>query len=237
MTLLTGRRVLITGAAGGLGPTVAHTAARAGASLLLAGRTASSLEALAEELGESIESVHGVDLLDDDAVAELARDVCSERPVDVVWHLVGGWRGGRPLAEQPLADWDLLHDLLVRTTVHVTRAFAGPLAASAHGRFAIVSAKAAQSPTSKNAAYASAKAAAEAVVLAMADDFSGTSATANIVSVTAIVTAAMKASEPDKTWPGFVTAEDIADSLVYLASSAASAMNGQRIRLYSGSPA
>ena len=140
------------------------------------------------------------------------------------------------MPEQPLEDWDWLHDLLVRTTVHVARSFAGALAASGHGRFAIISAKEAQAPTSKNAAYASAKAAAEAVVLALANGFKGTAATANIVVVPAILTPAMRAKDPDKDWGAFVPAEDIAEALVHVSSDAAAKMNGQRIRLYSGGP-
>ena len=78
-----------------------------------------------------------------------------------------------PLQEQPLDDWEWLHNLLVRTTVHVARAFAEPLMKPRHGRFAIISAKEAQAPTSKNAAYATAKAASEALVLALANGFKG----------------------------------------------------------------
>ena len=231
------RRVLITGAAGGLGPIVVSAAKAAGARLILVDRSQDRLDALASEFGASVASTHVVDLLEDDAVAELASDLTSDAPIDAVWHLVGGWRGGTPLPEQSLEDWKLMHDLLVRTTIHVARAFAAPLVASTRGgRFAIISAKEAQAPTSKNAAYATAKAASEALVLALANEFKGSRATANIVVVPAILTPAMREKDPDRNWGGFVPAEQIADALVYLTSTAGSKMNGQRIRLYSGAP-
>jgi NAD(P)-dependent dehydrogenase (short-subunit alcohol dehydrogenase family) len=235
--VLTERRVLITGAAGGLGPTVVSAAKAAGARLVLVDRSQERLDALASEFGDAVESTHVVDLLDDDAVAAFAAKLSSNSPVDAVWHLVGGWRGGTPLPEQPLEDWSLMHDLLVRTTVHVARAFTAPLVASPRGgRFAIISAKEAQAPTSKNAAYASAKAASEALVIALANEFKGSNATANIVVVPAILTPAMREKDPTKDWGAFVPAEQIADALVYLTSTAGSKMNGQRIRLYSGAP-
>ena len=208
----------------------------AGAQLVLVDMSQERLDALAGEFSDAIESTHVVDLLDADAVSEFASAATKSAPIDVVWHLVGGWRGGTPLPEQPLEDWDLLHDLLVRTTVHVARSFAGSLTASGHGRFAIVSAKEAQAPTSKNAAYASAKAASEAVVISLANEFKGSSATANIVVVPAILTPAMREKDPDKDWGTFVPAEQIAEALVYLSSGATAKMNGQRIRLYSGGP-
>ena len=236
MTALAGRRVLVTGAAGGLGPTVIAAAAGAGARLVLVDVAQERLDVLARDFPEAVESTHVVDLLDDDATAGFAAQVTATEPVDAVWHLVGGWRGGTPLQDQPLDDWEWLHNLLVRTTVHVARAFAEPLQASDQGRFAIISAKEAQAPTSKNAAYATAKAASEAVVLALANGFKGSTATANVVVVPAILTPAMRAKNPDKDWGAFVPAEQIADALVYLSSSAGAKMNGQRIRLYSGGP-
>lgn len=236
MTPLAGRRVLVTGAAGGLGPSVVAAAGAAGARLVLVDVAQERLDALAADYGDAIESTHVVDLLDDGAVGAFAAEVTASAPIDAVWHLVGGWRGGTPLQDQPLEDWDWLHNLLVRTTVHVARAFAEPLAASAHGRFAIISAKEAQAPTSKNAAYATAKAASEAVVLALANGFKGTAATANVVVVPAILTPAMREKDPDKDWGVFVPAEEIADALIYLSSDAGAKMNGQRIRLYSGGP-
>ena len=236
MTTLGGRRVLVTGAAGGLGPTVAAAAAAAGARLVLVDVAQERLDLLAGDFPDAVESTHVVDLLDDDATAAFATQVTATGPIDAVWHLVGGWRGGAPLQDQPLDDWEWLHNLLVRTTVHVARAFAEPLQASEQGRFAIISAKEAQAPTSKNAAYATAKAASEAVVLALANGFKGSSATANIVVVPAILTPAMREKNPDKDWGVFVPAEQIADALVYLSSPAGAKMNGQRIRLYSGGP-
>ena len=236
MSTLAGRRVLITGAAGGLGPTVLSAAAAAGARLVLVDVAQERLDTLAATYADAVESTHVVDLLDDEACSAFASQVTGSAPIDAVWHLVGGWRGGTPLQEQSLDDWEWLHDLLVRTTVHVARAFAEPLQASEHGRFAIISAKEAQAPTSKNAAYATAKAASEAVVLALANGFKGSSATANIVVVPAILTPAMREKNPDKDWGAFVPAEQIADALVYLSSPAGAKMNGQRIRLYSGGP-
>ena len=146
-------------------------------------------------------------------------------------HLVGGWRGGVPLHEAPLSDWDLLHDLLIRTVQHTTRAFHDQLAASPNGRFVLVSAKQAQQPSNSNAAYAAAKAAAEAWTLALADGFAATRATANIVVVDAILTPQMREENPGKEFPTFTPAEHIAEAIAFLCSDAAAKMNGQRLPL------
>jgi NADP-dependent 3-hydroxy acid dehydrogenase YdfG len=221
MGVLTGRTVLVTGATGALGPAAVAAAAGAGARLVLVGRDRDRLAAVGDPHADAVAAVHVADLLDADAVGRLATEAGPS--VDAVWHLVGGWRGGSPMPEQPLEDWDWLHDQLVRTTVHVARAFAGALAARPAGRLVVVSSPMALAPTSRNAAYAAAKAAAEATVLALADQLTGTPATANVVVVPAI---------GDRGVP----ADEVAATLVYVTSDAAARMNGQRIRLYAGGP-
>lgn len=232
--MLEDRVIAIAGVGGGLGPVVAQRLAAAGATIAGTDRNQEHLDALAADLGLPPERWDGrtVDLLDEDA----ARAWCAalvERfgRVDGLIHLVGGWRGGQPLHEAPLEDWALLHDLLVRTVQHTTRAFHDQLAASAHGRFVLVSAKQAQNPSNGNAAYAAAKAAAEAWTLALADGFEPGGATANILVVEAILTPRMREENPGEGYPTFTPAEDIAEAIAFLCSDAAEKMNGQRFAL------
>jgi NAD(P)-dependent dehydrogenase (short-subunit alcohol dehydrogenase family) len=234
MCSLDGRVVAIAGVGGGLGPVVAERLADAGATVAGTDRDQAKLDALGADLGLAEDRWDGrvVDLLDEEG----ARGWCAalvERfdRVDGLLHLVGGWRGGAPLHEAPLADWDLLHDLLIRTVQNTTRAFHDQLAASPNGRFVLVSAKQAQQPSNSNAAYAAAKAAAEAWTLALADGFAATGATANIVVVDAILTPRMRAESPGKEFPTFTPAEHIADAIAFLCSEAAAETNGQRLRL------
>jgi NAD(P)-dependent dehydrogenase (short-subunit alcohol dehydrogenase family) len=235
--MLDDRVIAIAGVGGGLGPLVAQRLARGGATVAGTDRNQATLDALAADLGLPPErwDGRGVDLLDEDAArAWCAALVKRFGRVDGLVHLVGGWRGGQPLHEAPLADWELLHDLLVRTVQHTTRAFHDQLAASPHGRFVLVSSKQAQAPTDANAAYAAAKAAAEAWTLALADGFEGSAATANILVVDAILTPRMRAEGPDEKFPTFTPAEDIADGIAFLCSDAAKKMNGQRFPLTMG---
>lgn len=234
MSELEGRVVAIAGVGGGLGPVVAKRLGEAGAIVAGTDRDQEALDRLGSELAIGDERWDGraVDLLDEQQTREWC-DGLLERfgRVDGLLHLVGGWRGGQPLHEAPLADWELLNDLLIRTVQHTTRAFHNALLDSEHGRFVLVSAKQAQSPSNSNAAYAAAKAAAEAWTLALADGFAAGSATANIIVVDAILTARMRAENPGEAFPTFTPAEHIAEAIVFLCSDAAEKMNGQRLPL------
>jgi NAD(P)-dependent dehydrogenase (short-subunit alcohol dehydrogenase family) len=229
---LDGRVVAIAGGAGNLGPTVVRRLAEEGAVVCVCGRDESDLDALAAEIEPAIET-DVVDLLDPAAAKAWADELAGRHDgrVDGLVHLVGGWRGGTPIEEAPLEDWDFLSPLLVRTLQHATQAFAPHLMSTGHGRFVIVSTGQAQSPTSPNAVYAAAKAAAETWTLALADRFKGTGATANMIVVGSIVTPAMRAESPDKDFSTFTPAEEIAEAIAYLSSDAAASMNGQRLTL------
>ena len=188
--------VVVTGARGSLGPAVVERLERDGHDVVPAGRDE-------------------VDLLDAEQTTAWARSLDG---VTGVVHLVGGWRGGTPLPEADLADWDLLHGLLIRTLQHTTRAFAPALrAAGADARFVVVSSDQAQRPKSTNAAYAAAKAAAETWTLALADELAATDGAANIVVVKSI---------SDRTAPR------IADAIALLLSPTGASMNGQRLVLH-----
>jgi len=234
LTALDGRVYAVAGVGGGLGPSVVECLAAAGASVAGADRDQGRVDEVGGAADIPAERWDGraVDLLDEEG----ARQWCAalrERfgRVDGLLHLVGGWRGGAPLHEAPPADWKLLHDLLIRTVQHTTRAFHDALLASEHGRFVLISAKQAQAPSNSNAAYAAAKAAAEAWTLALADGFAGSSATANVVVVDAILTPRMREENPEGDFSSFTPAEHLAAGIAFLCSDAAQEMNGQRLAL------
>jgi NAD(P)-dependent dehydrogenase (short-subunit alcohol dehydrogenase family) len=222
---LDGRVVAVAGAGGGLGPVVVRALADAGAAVAAADRSGDALEGLDVDCS-------AVDLLAGDGAEAWAAHV-QERfgGCDALLHLVGGWKGGK-LEEFPLADAELLHDLLVRTVIHASRAFLPALKASGRGRFLLVSSPQADRPSADNAAYGAYKAAAEAWALAVADELDGHGGSANIVRVNAILTPAMRAANPDKPDDTFTPAEDIAAALVWLLSPAAAKMKGQRLALH-----
>ncbi|RVX39217.1 NADP-dependent 3-hydroxy acid dehydrogenase YdfG [Nonomuraea polychroma] len=175
-----------------------------------------------------------VDLLDRAAVQSLAESIDREYGrVDGVVHLVGGWRGASTFAETSLEDWDVLHDLLIRTLQHVSLAFEPLLRRSDNGRFVIVSAKAAERPSAGGAVYAAAKAAAEAWTLSLADALSGTDSAAVILVVKALVNDAMRAANPDGRFPGFTDVNDLAAAIGGLYDRPAAEINGTRLDLTS----
>jgi NAD(P)-dependent dehydrogenase (short-subunit alcohol dehydrogenase family) len=234
MSSLDGRIIAVAGAAGGLGPAVCRALADAGATVAASDIDQGKLDDLGSELGipEERWDARASNLLSADGATEWASGI-EERfgKVDGLVHLVGGWKGGEPLATASLDDYEWLHDLLVHTVQHATRAFHDAIAHEG-GRFVLVSSTQAQKPEGTNASYGATKAAAEAWTIALADSLSESGATANIVVVNAIVTPAMREESPNESFKTFTSVEDIAAAIAYLCSDAAQKMNGARLELH-----
>jgi len=235
MSALAGAVVAVAGAGGGAGTAVALRLARAGSTVSLVDTSLDRAQAAAASVREAGGSADArvVDLLDADAAAAWAADLLATHGrVDGLVHLVGGWRGGRPLTDPTaLEDWDALEPPLVRTVQRTSRAFHDALRASPAGRFVLISSREATRPSQTNAAYAAAKAAAETWTLALADAFTGSPAAATIVVVKALLTPQMRAAKPDAAFTGYTSVEDLADRVAALWDEPAAAANGVRMWL------
>ncbi|MEV7426589.1 MULTISPECIES: SDR family NAD(P)-dependent oxidoreductase [unclassified Streptomyces] len=243
--VLHGAVVAVAGAAGPAGRAALLRLAEAGATVVGA-------DADAERLAEAVDAAryaHGgatvigdtVDLLDPAATRAWADRTEKEfGRIDGLVHLVGGWRGSATFAETDLADWELLEKLLIRTVQSTSLAFHDGLLRSDRGRYVLISAAGASRPTAGNAAYAAAKAAAEAWTLALGDAFrkaggeEGPRTAAAILVIKALVHDAMRAERPNAKFAGFTDVKDLAEAIVGVWDRPAREVNGNRLWLTPG---
>lgn len=227
--------VVITGASGALGSQLAADLGRAGANLALLERDPAKLAVLVGVLGLPAERVftHPVDLLDEAAARQAGAAVLGRYGrVDALLHLVGGWIGGKGLAETPPADLASMINQHVWTTFNVLQAFVPHLIANRWGRILVVSSPAATRPTAKSSAYAAGKAGQEALVLTASQELKGTGVTANLLLVRAIDAKREKVSATSKENASWSTPEEISAVVQFLLSDAASTINGARLPLF-----
>ena len=220
------RVFVITGATGTTGKAAAHAFAERGASLVLVGTDSSKLDALARDL--NLPAVRlltlTADLRNADAVHSAAEAVTAKfGRVDGLIHLVGGWVGGKVIAETSANDFESMLSQHAWTTFYLFQAFGPLLAKNKWGRVIVVSAPTATNPQGKTSAYTAAKAAQENLVLNLAAELKESNVTANIIQVKSIdVKGDGKGTTPD----------EIVASMMYLCSDEASQINGARIPLF-----
>jgi short-subunit dehydrogenase len=165
---ISGSRVLLTGATGGLGRAIAKALDERGAHLLLTGRKHEALEALAGEL-TSAEPL-AADLADRDDVAALP-DRAGR--VDVLVHNAGLPGSGRLESFTP-DEIDRVLDVNLRAGIMLTRALLPAMTERGSGQFVYVSSMSGKIPTVRASVYAATKYGLRGFAGALRDDLHGT---------------------------------------------------------------
>jgi NAD(P)-dependent dehydrogenase (short-subunit alcohol dehydrogenase family) len=127
LSTLRGRRVLITGAASGIGAATARAAARQGADLVLTDRQADKLASVADEVGASV--AQPADVTDLDQVRALAD---AAGAVDVVMNVAGisAWGSVDRLEHR---HWQAMVEVNLMGPIHVIECFVPPMIAARRG--------------------------------------------------------------------------------------------------------
>jgi NAD(P)-dependent dehydrogenase (short-subunit alcohol dehydrogenase family) len=221
-----GAVIVITGATGALGSKTAQTFAAQGHSLVLLDNDQAKLDSLVRDLNLSAERIFAsvVDLRDMQSVRATAEAVSGRfGRVHALIHLVGGWTGGKTLAEVNADELTFMLDQHVWTTFNLFQAFSPLLIKSKWGRVITVSPSTVSNPPAKRGVYTAAKAAQENLMLTLAAELKEHGVTANIIQVYAI--------DVENTGKGTTPAEIVA-AMMYLFSDEASKVTGARIPLY-----
>jgi NADP-dependent 3-hydroxy acid dehydrogenase YdfG len=113
------KTILITGATSGFGAACARKFAAEGWCLILTGRRAERLEALKQELGESVRSVITLDVRDREAVTNAFANLAD---IDLLLNNAGLALGLEPAWEVDLDDWETMVDTNIKGVMFSTRA-------------------------------------------------------------------------------------------------------------------
>jgi NAD(P)-dependent dehydrogenase (short-subunit alcohol dehydrogenase family) len=210
--------VLVTGGTGGLGTAVTTAFAEAGWRVVVPYRS------------RPPSGVVGVkaDLTDPAQVAAAVEVAASEGPLRAVVHLAGGFAMGGRVHETPVEEFEAQFRTNLRPTYLVCAAAIPHLIAAGGGSIVCVSSKAALNPFAGAAGYVTSKAAVLALVDALDTEYRDDGIRVNAVLPGVIDTPANRESMPGsrKNW---VAPEDIAKTILFLASDASSTISGAHI--------
>jgi NAD(P)-dependent dehydrogenase (short-subunit alcohol dehydrogenase family) len=227
--------VLITGATGALGHAVARAFAAQGARLALAARHQEELDKLVAALGTPGERAFGyaADLAVSREVQALMQVIATRwRGVDVLLNLVGGWQGGKRLADLGEEEWEATLALNLRSAYLVNRAVLPYMVSNGWGRIVNIASRAAVEPGPRQAAYNVAKAGVVALTASIASDHRRQGVAANVLLPSLIDTPQNRAQQPDADYSRWVKPEELAELILTLCGDAAGSLNGASIPVY-----
>jgi len=166
---LSGRRVLLTGASGGIGLAVARALHARGATVVATGRRTDVLEGLRAELGERIEALPA-DLADRDAVAVLPERAGA---VDVLVANAAVPASGPLLGFEP-EELDRALDVNLRAPIHLARALAPAMVKRGSGHLVFVSSLSGKAASPGSSLYSATKFGLRGMALGLREDLEGT---------------------------------------------------------------
>jgi NAD(P)-dependent dehydrogenase (short-subunit alcohol dehydrogenase family) len=212
--------IIVTGASGALGKVVAEAALARGARVAAIDFAPAQAQASPMRL-----EVGGVDLTDA-AQAKAAIDAAAAHfgRLDALVNIAGGF-AFEMVADGDPKTWQRMYALNVTTALNASRAAIPHLTASPAARIVNVGALGAIQAGAGMGAYAASKAGVHRLTEALAAELKG-KITVNAVLPSIIDTAANRASMPKSDFSKWVTPQELAEVILFLASDAASAVTG-----------
>lgn len=235
------KRVLVTGASGGIGESIAHAFHRAGAQVLLAGTRLEKLEALREQLGDRAYAA-AVPLTEEGAADRLLQKATETLGgVDILVNNAGMTKDTL-LMRMKDEDWDRVLDLNLKSVMRLCRAFMKPMMKERWGRIVNISSVVAATGNPGQCNYVASKAGLEGFSRALALEVATRGITVNCVAPGFIATA-MTAGLPEAHKEKLLAQiplgrmgkpEDIAAGVCFLASEAAGYITGCTLPINGG---
>ncbi|MBV7320949.1 SDR family NAD(P)-dependent oxidoreductase [Bacillus halotolerans] len=248
--------VLITGSTSGIGKAAAKNFLQEGAAVIVNGRKQETVDRTVEELS-SYGTVHGAaaDLSKPDEAAAFLEKVKQIGDIDVLVNL--GFFEVKDFAEVTDEEWNQYFEVNVMSAVRTSRHFLPKMLAKNSGRILNIASEAGVKPLPTMIPYSMTKTALISLSRGMAEMTKGTKVTVNSVlpgptwteGVASYMEGAAKAAgqdtdtfvkdyfkvnEPTSLIQRYATAEEVASTIVFLASDAASAINGTAQRVEGG---
>jgi NAD(P)-dependent dehydrogenase (short-subunit alcohol dehydrogenase family) len=173
------------------------------------------------------------DVTSEKECAELAAHVLRDLGrIDILVNIVGGWKGGTPLHQVTVEEWDAMITLNLKSAFLCSRAVLPSMLAQRAGRIVSISSRTAVAPVGMQAAYNAAKAGVIALTQTLSEEVKHSGITVNCVLPSILDTAANRAAFPKADYERWVKPADLARVLAFLASDGSTAITGAAIPVY-----
>jgi len=223
MKLLENRVAIISGGTGALGRAVAEYFLESGARVAIPWVVEPEVPLLKQRLGDRFSEANvflkRADAGDESQIATFVGDVTSKfGKLDILVNLVGGFWGGKSIAETSIAEWQAMFDLNLKPTFLCCRAAVPAMKKNGYGRIVSVSSRSGLQGAGDFAAYAISKGAIATFTASLAEEVLPDNIIVNAIAPSTIDTEANRAAMPKAKHENWVKPDDIARTVGFLCS-------------------
>jgi NAD(P)-dependent dehydrogenase (short-subunit alcohol dehydrogenase family) len=223
MKLLENRVAIISGGTGALGRAVADYFVESGARVAIPWVVEPEVPLLKKRLGDRCSDanvfLNRADVGDEAQIASFVNDVTGKfGKLDILVNLVGGFWGGKSIADTSMSEWQAMFDLNLKPTFLCCRAAVPAMKKSGYGRIVSVSSRSGLQGAGDFAAYAIAKGAIATFTASLAEEVLPDNIIVNAIAPSTIDTEANRAAMPKAKHENWVKPEDIARTVAFLCS-------------------
>jgi NAD(P)-dependent dehydrogenase (short-subunit alcohol dehydrogenase family) len=237
MQLLENRVAVVTGGTGALGRAVVENFLTAGAKVAVPWVVDAEVPILEMQLGNRFPAseilLKKADVGDEAQIAKFVADVASRwSKVDILVNLVGGFWGGKSIAETTPAEWQAMFDLNLKPTFMCCRAVVPIMQRNRWGRIVSVASRSGLQGAGEYAAYAVSKGAIATFTASLAQELIDDGVMVNAIAPSTIDTEANRAAMPKAKHENWVKPGDIAKTIAYLCSDDCRVTSGAVVPVY-----
>lgn len=225
--MFTDKVVVITGAAGGLGTSIAAHFRNKGAKLALVDYSDDLLQkAFADNAGDN-EMLVSCDLTDAESTAAAFNTILDRfGKVDVLANIAGGFTMGEAVHETSDKTWNFLFNLNTKSIVNTAAATVPAMLKQGGGKIVNVASVSSKQGTALQGAYIASKSAVQRLTESMSDELREKNINVNSIMPSIINTPANRDAMPDADHSKWVTPEQLANVVGFLASEESSGIHG-----------
>ena len=234
----TGRIVIITGGAGGVGSVVSRRWLDAGASVLVVDHRQSTIDAWLSHYQQAEWKGRVATFATDVTTEAGAQGMVNEAQAsfgnlpDTLIHLVGGFAAAAVEDENAQRTWDTMLAINVTSAFQCYRAMLPGLRDRKGGWIVGLSSRAADNPGPRISAYAASKAALHALTSSLSAEVRASGIHVNLIVASTIDTPANRKAMGESQASSWVKPDDIADATMYLCSDSASSVHGATLEVF-----
>jgi NAD(P)-dependent dehydrogenase (short-subunit alcohol dehydrogenase family) len=223
---------LITGGTGALGRAVAQAFGTSNATTVVTYIIDEEMEDVKTKI-KTIAELVKADITKEDQAKKLVSHVIETYDrIDVLVNVVGGYLGGKSVAELDETEWDKMMNMNLKSAFLISKHVIPLMASAKHGKIVHISSRTGLKSDGYDSAYSASKSGLIRLVESISEEVKEHGINVNCILPSTIDTEANRKAMPNSDFSKWVKAEDLANLVLFLCSDEAKVINGAAIPAY-----